>query len=146
MASDTDNTQYSMLVDIAKSIGELQSDVKSTKKEITELDRTFTAKLAELFDATTKKQEFLRDSIEAELGGYRAEIKTLKARIENLEERTKKLEESPKNKLFELFEKFKGLLLMAILTALVGWCMSFMKDLTTAVRTPPPPIEMQNKE
>lgn len=145
MASDTDNTQYSMLVDISRAVGELQSDVKSTKSEIKELDKTVSNKIAELYDAITKRQDVIRDSIESEFAVYRTKIKELEAKVNELEMRAKKLEESPKNRLFEVFEKFKGLLIAAILAALVGWCMSFMRDLTTAVRTPPIPIE-KNKE
>ena len=141
MGSDNDTTQYSMLVDISRAVGELQSDVKSTKGEIKELDKTVSNKISELYDAMTKRQDFMRDSIESEFAVYRTKIKELEEKVDDLEVRAKKLEESPKNRLFEYFEKFKGLLLAAIMAALVGWCMSFMRDLTKAVRTPPIPIE-----
>lgn len=158
MAENTrtiDASQYEILITISKEIGELKGDIKNTNERLNEIDRTITSRIEEAFDAVTKKQEFLRDSLEAEIGGMRAqareeierakeEIKSAKAEIKQLNERIDAqsaridaLENSGKNKLYELFVKFKGLLIAAILAALVGYCMSFIKDITFLVREPP---------
>ena len=143
--TNTDDTQYTMLLDIAKEIGELRGDVKASKKEISglservsEIDKIIVNKIAEAFDATQKRQDMIRDSLEAEIAFLRTDVNEAKKRIDTLDARVKKIEEIPKTRIFEIFEKFKGLLIAAILAALVGWCMSFMKDLTKAVRAPLP--------
>ena len=131
---NADNNQYSMLVNISQSIGELHGDIKNLEQKIVSTE----ARISESYDATVKRQDIIRDSLEAEINSLRGDVKTAKERIDELEKQVKTLQESPKTRLFELFEKFKGLLIAAILAALVGWCMSFMKDLTKAVRAPLP--------
>lgn len=130
---DTDNTQYSILLNISKEIGELKGDIHNLENKISRTD----TKIDEVFDALTKKQEFLRDSIESEIAIVRTDLKEAQSEIDKLKNRLAILEDSPKTKIFEIFEKFKGLLVAAILAALVGYCMSFIKDITFLVREPP---------
>ena len=130
---DTDNTQYSILLNISKEIGELKGDIHNLENKISRTD----SKIEEVFDALTKKQEYLRDSIESEIDIVRIDLKDARAEIARLKDRIALLEDSPKTKLFEIFEKFKGLLIAAILAAIVGYCMSFIKDLAFVVRKPP---------
>lgn len=140
MANDTDNTQYSMLVDISQKIGELKGEVHNVEAKINHTD----TKIDEVVDALTKRQDFLHDGLEAEINSLRGEVKESKAEIKQLKQRIEKLEEAPKIKVFEIFEKFKSLLITAILTALVVWCMGVVKDIYQNVK--PQTTVIQNTE
>lgn len=126
----TDNTQYSMLVNISQEIGELKGDIKSTNKRLEEIENH----IDESFDALVKKQDFLRDSLEAEIGGLRSELKDAKADIKRLSERVEALELKPQSKVYELFLKFKGSLIAAIIALVVGYCMSMLNTFLASLK------------
>lgn len=128
--NEVDNTQYSLLVNISKEIGELKGDIHNVESKISRTD----SKIDEVFDALTKKQEFLRDSIEAELSIVRSDLKDAQNEIRRLKERVSAIEETPKNRIFELFSKFKGSLIAAIIALIVGYCMSVLNTFLAAVR------------
>lgn len=128
--NEVDNTQYSLLVNISKEIGELKGDIHNVESKISRTD----SKIDEVFDALTKKQEFLRDSIEAELSIVRSDLKDAQNEIRRLKERVSAIEEIPKNRVFELFSKFKGSLIAALIALIVGYCMSVLNTFLAAVR------------
>lgn len=128
--NEVDNTQYSLLVNISKEIGELKGDIHNVESKISRTD----SKIDEVFDALTKKQEFLRDSIEAELSIVRSDLKDAQNEIRRLKERVSAIEETPKNRVFELFSKFKGSLIAAIIALIVGYCMSVLNTFLATVK------------
>ncbi len=131
MASDTDNTQYAMLIDISRAVGELKGDIHNVESKISRTD----SKIEEVFDALTKKQDFLRDSIEAEIAIVRTDLKDAREEIKRLKERVAILEEKPKNRIFSIVTQFKSLFITAILAALVGWCISVSRDVAKSIKS-----------
>lgn len=126
----TDNTQYSMLVNISQEIGELKGDIKNTYKRLDEIENH----IDESFDAMVKKQDFLRDSLEAEIGGLRSELKDAKTDIKLLSDRVEALEVQPRKRVYELFLKFKTSLIAAIIALVVGYCMSMLNTFLASLK------------
>ena len=135
---NTENSLYALLIGISKDVGEIKSDVKNVQKTVedvrtdsTEHDKELSTRLEEYFDYAKKRQDSIKAELETKIGNVRSEVK-------DIDDKVTKLEEKPKNKLWEVYDKFKGLLLAAILAALVGWCMKFMTDFAKSVRPPVP--------
>ncbi len=136
----TENSLYSLLIGISKDVGEIKSDVKNVQINVenynadsVKADEKVTAKLEEYFQYAKNRQDVIKDELEVQIGNIRTEVASHEKRISDLEER-------PKNRIWEIILQFRGLIISAVLVALVGWCMGFITDLVKVAKDSKPPI------
>ena len=141
---NTENSLYALLIGISKDVGEIKSDVKNVQMNVEsynadsiKADEKVANKLEEYVDFIQKKQESIKSELDMRIGNSRAEfaeeLKKTNKEVEAVKERVKTLEEKPKNTLWGMFEKFKGVLIAAMISALVGFCVRVVCDLVKTV-------------
>ena len=126
MNEANENNFYTLLVGISKEVGETNSSIAGIQEAIKELKVTVEKNNRESMNSDKKNSEKLEE--------YKEQLQE-ELNIHN--KRITALENSHKNKLWNLFERFKGLLITAIITAMVAFCMKFMSDLIKTLKTPP---------
>lgn len=139
MMEQTAESLYSLLIGISKDVGEIKADVKNTNSDIKDVqskveqynsesavaDEKVATKLEEYFEYAKNRQDVIKDELEVQIGNVRTEVA-------NHDGRLKALEEKPKNRLWDVFVQFKGLIVTAILVALAGFCMNSITNIVKA--------------
>lgn len=142
----TEERLYQLLIGISKDVGEVKSDVKNinikmrdvqsqieeSNKEFARADEKISARLEEAVGFMKSRQDSIKDELEVKIGNVRADVVSLDKRLSAMEEK-------PKSKLWDIFVQFRGLIITAVLVAVVGWCMSFATNLVKAFRPAEPP-------
>lgn len=141
-----DKSFYTLLVNISKDVGKTNASIEGLQEDIRELkanvEKNNSASINSVEKVSQRLEEYFKYAKDRQ-DNIKSELTT---RIENCETRIDSIELKGKNKLWILFEKFKGMLIAAIFAAVIAYCMKFMSDLIKSLRPPEPNSRIEKTE